>query len=95
MLYVATLTFHAGLTKEQRDNALARRAEWKYPEGLKVIGEYWPATPPHVISIFEASSYEPIMELMFTWQDVFDFTVSPATTPQEGLVIGAKLLGKK
>jgi hypothetical protein len=89
MLYVAILDWQPGLSAEQRDGALGRRAMWSYPDGLEVKGEYWPASgSPAVISIFEADRYEPIMELLFTWGDVFDIRVSPTTTPEEGLAIG-------
>lgn len=93
MLYAATLTWHHHLSREQRQAALVRRATWELPEGMKLVGEYWLAADgPHVVSVFEAETYEPIMELIFTWNDVFDVAVAPATTPEEGLELGPKVL---
>jgi hypothetical protein len=48
-----------------------------------------------VVSIFEASDYEPIMEIDFTWNDVFDITIVPATTPEVGLKIGPQILQRR
>ncbi len=96
MLYVMLLNWKPGLSRQQQDEALMRRAQWQYPTGLQVVGEYWPATgSPAVISIFEASEYEPIMELTLTWGDVFDISVFPATTPEEGLQLGPQILQRR
>ncbi len=43
MDYVALLTFRSSVTAAERDGALIRRAGWKYPDGIRVIAEYWPA----------------------------------------------------
>ena len=93
MLYVMLLNWRKDLSNEQMDEALIKRAQWQYPEGLKFKGEYWPATQsPAVISVFEASSYEPIMEMQFTWRPYFDITVIPTTTPEEGLQMGKRVM---
>ena len=44
MLFVMTLKWQPGLTREQRDGALMRRSQWQYPQGVKLHGEYWPAS---------------------------------------------------
>lgn len=96
MLYVALLNWKAGLDREEQDGALIRRSQWEYPDGITLIGEYWPAThAPAVISVFEASEYEPIMELNLTWQDFFDITIVPTTTPEEGLQIGPQIMQRR
>jgi hypothetical protein len=93
MLYVMLLSWRENLSNEQMDEALIKRSRWQYPEGLKLHGEYWPATSsPAVISVFEASNYEPIMEMSFTWRSYFDITVIPATTPEEGLNMGKRVM---
>jgi hypothetical protein len=95
MLHISLLNWRQGLSNEQMDEALMKRAKWNYPEGLKVLGEYWPAAnSPAVISIFEATSYEPIMEFELTWREYFDITVIPAVTPEDGLAMGKKLMEK-
>ncbi len=44
MLYVMLADWKPGLSREQQEGALARRAGWQYPAGAKVVGEFWPAT---------------------------------------------------
>lgn len=95
MLFNAVCTVHSHLSMEQRHAGLARRAEWKYPEGVKVHSEVWRATAPEIISTFECNGYEGIMAIQLYWQDFMQMNVSPCTTPEEGLQIGAKLMSKK
>lgn len=95
MDYVATLTFRDSISPEARDAALARRAGWQYPNGIKVIAEYWPAaTDFQVVSIFTAEDYGAIMALVLEWEDAFDIAVYPAISADEGLQVGAEAMGK-
>src|SRR5437016_968516 len=58
MNYVMLLRWKQGLTREQRDGALARRSQWKYPDGIELLAEYWPAADdPAVVSIFRTDDY--------------------------------------
>jgi hypothetical protein len=96
MLYVMLLDWKPGLTREQMDGALMRRSKWQYPNGAKVVGEYWlGASSPAVVSVFEAAEYEPILEITLTWGDMFNITVMPATTPEEGLRLGPQILQRR
>lgn len=96
MKYVMMLSWKPDVTREQADAALAMRAAWQYPEGINVLGEYWLATgSPAVITIFEATDYEPIMEINLTWNDAFDITTVPATTPEEGLAMGQRIMQRR
>lgn len=64
-----------------------------YPAGVRLQGEYWPAsTAPAVISIFEADGFSPLQELSLVWGDVFDITILPATTPEDGLRSGQEIM---
>lgn len=45
-----------------------------------------------VVAIYEASEYEPIMELELTWGDAFAVKTVPATSAEEGLKIGAQIM---
>ncbi len=82
MLYVSLLKQKTGTP--QKD--LARRVQWRYPEGLRPIAEYWlQTTNPTVIAIYEADSVMPIMVANADWADVFDITVVPAITAEDGL----------
>ena len=96
MIYVWLASWQSGLTREQRDGALARRAEWQFPDGLDVLGEYWPATgDPAVVAIFETDAFPAIMELDLEWGDVFDIVCVPACTPEQGLQWGAEILARR
>ena len=95
MLFNAVCTIHQHLDKNQRDAGLARRAEWKYPPGVKLHSEIWRTTAPEVITTFECDSYEPIMSIQLDWSDFFQMNVSPCVTPEEGLTTGGKLLSQR
>ena len=95
MRYIWQATWKAGVTREQGDAALMRRAGWSYPQGMSVTGEYWLMGTPTVILIFETSEIEPIFELDLTWGDVFDTTTSPVLTPEEGLRIGPEIVSRR
>ena len=95
MVYVWIASWRPNVTREASDAALIRRAQWEYPKGIKALGEYWLAGSPAVILIFEADSYEPIMELGMTWGDVFEIVCTPAATAEEGLRIGPEIMGRR
>jgi Protein of unknown function (DUF3303) len=69
-----------------------RRMNWKYPEGLKVEAEYWPATTdPAVFVVAHADDMAPLVALTADWDDLFDITITPCMTAEEGLAMGAQL----
>jgi hypothetical protein len=60
-----------------------------------MIAEYWPlSTDAQVVTIFGAEQFESVMELVLEWDDVFDISVSPAVSAEEGLRIGPKVFGR-
>jgi len=84
MLFVSLLRTSAGTPQE----TAARRLKWQYPEGVRVVAEYWLQTSdPAVIAVFEADSVAPILAINVEWGDVFDITVVPAVTAEEGLAL--------
>ena len=90
MLFVALLRPTEGTPTE----IIARRVPWKHPEGVQTIAEYWLQTnDPAVISIFEADSIAPIMAMTAEWGDVFDITVVPAITAEEGIEAAKQMMG--
>jgi hypothetical protein len=95
MLYVWQATWKQNVTREQQDAALERRATWSYPDGLSVRGEYWVQGTPTVIVVFETTEVGAIFELGLMWGDVFDITVNPALTPEEGLRLGPDILSRR
>lgn len=94
MTYVALFTWRANLSEERRINGFSRRHGYQYPASMKVLAEYWPASPgaAAIVLGFEAESFEPIMQLTIDWQDLFDVTVYPAITPEAGFAMGEKLM---
>jgi hypothetical protein len=95
MEFVALLKFRPSVPAAERDAALMRRAGWQYPDGLKVIAEYWPLSGEYqVVTVFSAESVAPLMEIEFEWDDVFDMTVTPAVSADEGLRIGPEIFGR-
>ena len=96
MLFVMFMGWKPGVTREQTDEALARRAQWQPPEGVNILGEYWIANPEAtVVSIAEADDYESIMEINMAWGDVFNISTFPATTAKEGLEMGARIMQRR
>jgi len=89
MLFVAMGKPKAGTPQER----IARRAQWQYPEGMRAVAEYWPIGGEYtVITIAEADSIAPIMAVVTAWADVFDFTVTPAVTAEEGLRLAQQMM---
>jgi len=96
MDYVMLLSWKQGLSRSQRDGALVNRAGWKYPAGVEIVAEYWPATDdPAVVSIFRTADYKALMEIELTWGDVFDIKMFPAVSAEEGLNIGPDAMAQR
>jgi len=94
MLFVIRGTIHRHLSGQDRLNMFGRRAEWKYPKNVKVVGEYWTATAPHLNAIVDTDQYEPIMSMATEWGDLMEFNVAPAIAPEDGLDVAKKLRRK-
>ena len=95
MDYVGLLKFRDSLSAADRDAGLIRRSAWKYPDGIRVIAEYWPsASDVQVVTIFSAEDYAAIMEIVFEWNDIFDIQIYPAISAEEGLKIGPDVFGR-
>lgn len=96
MLYVMTNSWQPGLSREERDDALMRRAGWEYPAGAQVIGEWWLASEDiAVLAVLEADSFAPLMEIGFTWGDKFQVDIRPAVSAEQGLQIGPEILERR
>jgi hypothetical protein len=84
MLFVALLKVKPDAPPMAK--GVARRAQYQLPPGSRLVAEYWLQTnDPAVIVVFEADSVAPIMAIRAVWDDVFNITVVPALTLQEGL----------
>jgi len=85
MLFVNLFAYKPGLSRQQIDDAAQRRARWKYPPNLRLLGEYWVQGSPSVISIIEADSLAPIVQANYPWGDVYDIQTHPALTVADAL----------
>ena len=89
MLLVTQLEVKGTSTPAER---IARRAEWQYPAGVKVIAEYWLQTDGYsVLSIIETEDNADIFAITSQWGDVFNVKVSPAITVEQGLQLAQKM----
>ena len=88
MLFVSLGAVRAGTTKER----VTRRMQWSYPQGTRIIAEYWLQCPdPTVIVISEADDIAQIMAATSAWDDVFSFTVVPAVTSEQGIELAKRM----
>ena len=89
MLFISLGRVRAGTDKER----IARRMQWSYPPGLKLVAEYWLSTDdPKLVSIAEADDIGPILAATSAWDDVFSFTVVPAVTAEQGLALAKQMM---
>jgi len=89
MLFVTIGKAKAASTTKQR---VARRVNWKYPAGLKVVGEYWlQSNDPTLIAILETQDVGALMSAVADWDDAFDLTVLPAMTADQGLQLAKQM----
>jgi hypothetical protein len=66
--------------------AMGRRADYQFPTGMRLIGEYWSASSnPSVVAIYEADDPAALTVNSIAWLDMFDVQVFPVTTYEEGL----------
>jgi Protein of unknown function (DUF3303) len=73
-----------------------RRMDWKYPDGLKVEAEYWTSTQdPAVFLVAQTDEIAPLISLSADWDDLFDITITPCLTAEEGLAMGRQLATSK
>jgi hypothetical protein len=90
MLFLKIARAKPGFTPEER---LARRMEYLYPEGVKVLGEYWtPTDDPAVITVLEADDTSQFFQMYQVWSKYFDLTIVPAVTAEEGLKRAQEML---
>jgi hypothetical protein len=89
MLFVVVGKPKAASTGKER---IARRMSWQYPAGMRMVAEYWPmSTEVAVIAVAEADNVASIMKAIVDWDDVFDLTVVPAMTAEQGLQMAQQM----
>jgi hypothetical protein len=83
MMFVALLKTRGTSTFQE---GVARRMQWDYPQGVRVLGEYWLETEsPRVVSIMEADSMDVFGQIRMDWADMFEIEVFPAVTGEQGM----------
>jgi len=86
MLFMVTLTWEP----EKREEAVARRTQFKYPEGMKQIGEWTDLAGGRVFILSEAEDPKAVLAATFAWTDLGKFEITPVMETDELL----KLLPK-
>ena len=95
MKFVCLFNVKESVTPAKLGETIARRAEYKFPEGIKLIAEYWSPSQPAVIAIVEAPDATALMMNTINWLDTFDVQVLPVSDYQEGLQKLSKHFGRK
>ena len=86
MKFVALWSLKEGVDQLKLAEVVGRRAEFKFPKGIKLLGEYWSSrASPAVISIFEADDAAALMINTVVWVDALEADVFPVSTFEEGL----------
>ncbi len=83
MLFVVLLKARSGTAQER----ITRRLEWEAPEGgVEAVAEYWLQTlDPAAIVVCKADHIGQLWTTFAGWDDVFEITMFPAITGEEGL----------
>lgn len=86
MKFIALWSLKDGVDQAKLAGMMGRRAEWKFPQGISLIAEYWSSkNSPVVVSIFEANDAAVLMINTVGWIDVMSVDIFPVTTYEEGL----------
>ena len=74
---------------------MARRLQWKPPEGVRVVAEYWlQSNDLAVVAIVESDSVTPRMVATAARADLFDITVVAAITVEERTQLAKQITGR-
>ena len=90
MLFVALLKTRGTNTFQE---GVARRMQWDYPEGVRVLGEYWLETEhPRVVAVMEADGMEAFGQIRMHWNDMFEIQIFPAVTGEQGMEMARRAM---
>ena len=88
MQYISLLKARNGISKEM----LARRASWRYPEGLRPIAEYWMnAEGLVVIAVYELGDFTVLDKVNSQWSDIFEISTAPAISVEKAMYLAERL----
>ncbi len=94
MKFVALWSLKPDADQAKLAEVMGRRAEYEFPEGVEVLGEYWSlGGPPQVISIFEADDPVALSVNSVVWMDALTVELFPVVSWEEGLEGLTKHLG--
>lgn len=71
MLFMGILTWEPG----KRDEVIQRRSEWKYPEGVKRIGEWSDLAGNRVFSLAEMDDPKAMLAAASAWSDIANLEI--------------------
>lgn len=92
MIFVTLMKRKEGAGNTRRAT-MTRRVDWQYPEGYKVLGEYWlAADDPSVVAIVEGDDIGPLYRTLVDWDDAFEFHVYPAMPAEVGIALTRQAL---
>ncbi len=87
MLFVVIMHQHV-----PNKELIERRLGWDYPEGIRVVGEYWlEGTVASAIAIIEADTYAQILQLTSAWDDIVDVQIAPAISAADGMALARSM----
>ncbi|HEY65604.1 MAG TPA: DUF3303 family protein [Caldilineae bacterium] len=86
MKFVLLWSLKAGVDQAKLAEVMRCRGEWKFPEGVRLLAEYWaPQNTPTVIDILEADDATALLVNTVGWIDVMEARIFPVVTWEEGL----------
>jgi hypothetical protein len=89
VLFVALATPGGTVTKRE---GTTRRFDYHNPEGMSIGGESWLATDDPAVILVEVDAMAPLLTALADWDDVFDITIVPAVTAEEGMRVATERL---
>lgn len=95
MKFMVLWNMKEGITADKITEAIRRRAEFNFPEGVELVEEYWtPRERPASVSIVETNDASALMAGSIYWSDYFSVDVFPVEQWQEALKKLAQQGGK-
>ena len=89
-MFVALLKTRGTATFQE---GVARRLQWDYRQGVRVLGEYWLETEsPRVVSIMEADGMDAFGQIRMHWNEMFEIEVFPAVTGEQGMEMARRAM---
>ncbi|MFC2023166.1 DUF3303 domain-containing protein [Chloroflexota bacterium] len=86
MKFIALWSLKESVDQLKLAEIMGRRADFKFPKGIRLIKEYWSSKgSPAVVSIFESDDAAALMINTVAWVDALEADVFPVTTWEEGL----------